>query len=186
MRITFRELQRADLSAINRWRNDEEVVRHLGANFAFIATEVDDRWYDAYLAGRDRAVRLAVVDDDAGRTVGAVYLTDIHRINRSAEFGILIGERDCWSRGVGTAATQRMLAHGFDDLNLHRIYLTVLAENARAVRLYDRLGFRREGRHVQAVFKGGTFRDVISMAMLTAEYRNGSFGAPPPDGGPAR
>jgi diamine N-acetyltransferase len=167
----FRELERGDLAALNRWRNDPEVIRHLGANFHSISPEVDARWYDAYLAGRDRAIRLAIVDTMCDRVIGSVHLTDVHRVNRSAEFSIVIGEPDYWSKGYGTEAARVMLAHAFDDLNLHRVYLTVLAENTRAVRLYERVGFAHEGRLREAVFKNGRYRDVLTMAILEPDYR---------------
>jgi RimJ/RimL family protein N-acetyltransferase len=142
----------------------------LGANFLFIDTEIDERWFDAYLARWDRAVRLAICEHTTDRLVGVAYLTDIHRINRSAELGIMIGERDVWAQGVGTAATDVLLAHGFNDLNLHRIYLTVLAENDRAIRLYEKLSFQAEGRQREAVFKDGRYRDLVMMALLRSEY----------------
>jgi RimJ/RimL family protein N-acetyltransferase len=153
------------------------VIRHLGANFHFIGPEIDARWYDTYLAGRDRSVRLAIVDAEHDRIIGCVYLTDVHRLNRSAEFSVLIGEPHCWSRGHGTKATRTMLAHAFDDLNLHRVYLTVLAENTRAVRLYERVGFTEEGRLREAVFKEGRYHDVLAMAILELEYRRRKGGA---------
>jgi diamine N-acetyltransferase len=171
MRVKLRELERADLPVINSWRNDAEVVEHLGANFLFIAPEIDARWYDGYLAARDRAVRLAILDPELDRIVGCVYLIDINRINRSAEFSIMIGDKAYWSKGYGTAATKAMLAHAFNDLNLHRIHLSVLAENLRAIRLYEKVAFRVEGRQRDAVFKKGKYWDVIQMAVLEAEYR---------------
>jgi diamine N-acetyltransferase len=167
----FRELERRDLAVLNRWRNDPEVVRHLGANFHSVSPEVDARWYDAYLAGRDRAVRLAIVDAARDRVIGSVHLTDVHRVNRSAEFSVLIGEPDYWSRGYGTEAAWVMLAHAFDDLNLHRVYLTVLAENTRAIRLYERVGFAHEGRMCEVMFKEGRYCDMLVMAILEPQYR---------------
>jgi RimJ/RimL family protein N-acetyltransferase len=177
MLVKLRELERTDLPALNSWRNDAEVVEHLGANFLYIAPEIDARWYDGYVAARDRTVRLAILDPDLDRMVGCVYLTDINRINRSAEFSILIGDKAYWSKGFGTAATKAMLAHAFDDLNLHRIYLSVLAENLRAIRLYEKVGFRVEGRQRDAVFKKGRYWDVMQMAVLKAEYREIESGA---------
>jgi RimJ/RimL family protein N-acetyltransferase len=170
----FRELERADLESLNRWRNDPKVIEHLGANFLFIGPEVDARWYEGYLNGRDRAVRLAILGPGGERPIGCVSLTDIHRINRAAEFSILIGEPDYWSRGIGTAATRAMLAHAFDDLNLHRVYLTVLADNPRAMRVYEKAGFRTEGRQREAVFKCGRYQDLVLMGLLEPEYQEQS------------
>ena len=171
MQVKLRELERSDLPVVNGWRNDPEIVDLLGANFLFIAQEIDNRWYDAYLAARDRNVRLAIVEPEQGRIIGCVYLTDIHRINRCAEFAILIGDKTYWSKGCGFEATRLILAHAFDDLNLNRIYLTVLAENTRAIRLYEKVGFRREGLQREAVFKQGRYRDVVLMAITAPEYR---------------
>jgi diamine N-acetyltransferase len=171
MALHVREIERGDLPVINRWRNDAEVVAYLGANFFFIASEIDGRWYDRYLAERDKAVRLAMMDGPDGALIGCVNLTNIHRVNRSAELSIVIGEKSYWGKGYGAAATDAILKHGFFDLNLHRIYLDVLATNDRAIRTYVKCGFREEGRHREAVYKNGRFIDVISMALLEEEFR---------------
>ena len=170
MLVRLREIERADLPVINRWRNDPEVVACLGANYAFVGREVDERWFEAYLSSRDRAVRLAITLEGADAPIGCVYLLDIHRINRSAEFAIMIGEKAHWSNGYGTHATKAALAHAFDDLNLNRVYLTVLADNPRAIRVYAKAGFRVEGRQREAVYKKCRYCDVISMAIIRTQY----------------
>jgi RimJ/RimL family protein N-acetyltransferase len=169
--IKLRELERADLADLNRWRNDADLLELLGNNFLFIAGAVDEKWYESYLAARDRNVRLAITLSDTRQYVGNVNLTGIHAVNRSAEFSILIGEKTAWGRGVGSEAANLMLRHAFGDLNLNRIYLTVLASNQRALRLYERLGFRTEGTQRQAVFKNGAFHDLVMMSLLRHEYR---------------
>ena len=168
MSIRVRELQRDDVPLVNQWRNDPRVIEHLGANFLFIGPEIDERWFDAYVAARDRAVRLTI--EAEGRAIGCVNLTNIHPINRSAEFSIMIGVPEFWSKGYGKAATIAMLDHGFRDLNLNRIHLYVLTGNARAVKMYEAVGFRSEGRLRQAVFKNGEFHDELVMSMLRSEH----------------
>ncbi len=169
-RISFREIERQDIPTINAWRNDRSIVEWLGANFLFIAQEIDDGWYDSYLRNRQEAVRLAILHPEADALVGCVNLTGIHRINRTAEYSIVIGDRRFWSRGVGEAATRRILEHAFADLNLNRVYLYVLAENDRAIRLYRKVGFRDEGTLKEAVFKGGRFHDMHLMAVCASEW----------------
>lgn len=173
--MRLRELERADVPTINRWRNDPEAVRQLGAGFHYIASEVDDSWYDDYLAHRDRAVRLIILEDD--RLVGCVNLTGIHPVNRSAEFSIWIAEPSFRFRGLGRLATLEMLRHAFEDLNLHRVWLHVLATNEPALALYRKVGLKEEGRLREAVFKGGAVLDLIVMAVLRHEFR-----AIPPQG----
>jgi len=169
--IRLRELERGDLPALNRWRNDPELLDLLGNNFLFIAGAVDEKWYESYLAVREHNVRLAITVEPGGEYVGNVNLTGIHPVNRSAEFSILIGDKTVWGKGVGREATRFMLAHAFPDRNLHRVYLSVLASNERALRLYARVGFRTEGTQRQAVFKNGTYHDLVTMAVLRHEHR---------------
>lgn len=166
--MRLRELTRGDLPTLNIWRNDPVLVAGLGAGFAFIAPEVDAAWFDAYLKQRDRNVRLAIEDDD-GRFVGCAYLLGISWIHRSAEFAIMIGDKDRWGKGLATQATQGTLRHAFDDLQLHRVWLTVNADNDRAKRLYERCGFKHEGTFRSAVFKSGEYIDVHVMAVLAHE-----------------
>jgi len=157
--IRLRELERGDLPALNRWRNDPELLDLLGNNFLFIAGAVDEKWYESYLAAREHNVRLAITVEPGGEYVGNVNLTGIHPVNRSAEFSILIGDKTVWGKGVGREATRFMLAHA------------VLASNERALRLYARVGFRTEGTQRQAVFKNGTYHDLVTMAVLRHEHR---------------
>jgi diamine N-acetyltransferase len=168
--ITLREIERGDWAQINAWRNDREVVDFLGSNFLFIAEAVDEQWYDSYLSSRDRNIRLAIVTNADDAYIGNVQLTSIHPLNRSAEFSIFIGDKRYWSHGYGREAMLKMLQHGFGDLNLNRIHLTVLDDNERAIRLYESAGFKVEGRLVQAVFKNGSYHDLIAMAALRKDF----------------
>jgi diamine N-acetyltransferase len=169
-KIRLRELDHSDLTQLNAWRNDKEIIEHLGNNFLFISGAVDEDWFQSYLRDREHAIRLAIITEDAGEYIGNVNLTSIHRINRSAEFSILIGEKRYWSRGVGAQATRLMLDHAFRDLNLNRIYLTVVRENTRALRLYKRMGFSEEGCLREAIFKDGSYRDLVAMSVLKSEF----------------
>lgn len=168
--VTLRELARSDIPLVNAWRQDRLITDPLGAPPRHISLDVDLAWFDAYLAQRASNVRCAICVDGAEIAVGLVSLTNIHPVYRSGEFHMMIGRRDLQNRGVGTAATRAMLRHGFMDLNLHRIYLTVLAANAPAVRVYEKVGFRHEGRAREAVYKNGTYEDVLLMAVLKPEF----------------
>ncbi|WP_369147895.1 GNAT family N-acetyltransferase [Burkholderia pseudomallei] len=168
-RLFLRELERTDLATLNGWRANRELVDLLGSPFRYINREVDERWFDAYLANRQRHVRLAICDMATREVIGVVYLLDIDWVNRDAEFAIQIGNPASRGRGIGTKATRLALDHAFDDLNLHRIHLTVLATNTAAISLYEKTGFRAEGLFRQAVFKEGRYVDMIAMAILATD-----------------
>jgi RimJ/RimL family protein N-acetyltransferase len=168
-RIVLRELERADLATLNAWRADRELVGLLGSPFRHVNAEVDQQWFDAYLASRHRNVRVAICDASTQALLGVAYLLDIDWVNRDAEFAIQIGDAAARGCGIGTEATRVVLDHAFDDLDLHRVHLAVLASNARAIALYEKTGFRAEGLFRQAVFKDGQRVDVIPMAILADE-----------------
>ncbi len=167
--VFLRELERSDLQKLNAWRSDRTLVGQLGAPFRHVSVEIDQRWFDGYLASRQSNVRLAVCDASTRDMLGVVYLLDIDWIHRGAEFAIQIGEPSARGRGIGTEATRLALDHAFLDLNLARIHLTVLASNSTAIALYEKAGFRAEGLFRQAAFKDGQRVDLISMAMLADE-----------------
>jgi RimJ/RimL family protein N-acetyltransferase len=166
--MVLRELSRRDIAHINRWRHDRSVIEGLAAPFRYIDVEVDEAWFDRYLAARDQQVRCAVCED-AGPICGVVSLTSIDRVHRSAEFHIMIGEPQSRGRGLGTDATREMVRHAFRDLNLHRVYLTVREGNAAARKLYEKVGFKVEGLLRDAVYKDGRFENLVMMAILESD-----------------
>ena len=169
MHYTLRELSRSDLPAMTKWRNDPDVIDQLGSPFRFIDHEVDLKWFDAYLASRMNNVRLAICEMESGKIIGATHLLGIDWINRSADFGIWIGNKESQGHGAGEFATRGILKHAFLDLHLHRIALTVVATNERAIGLYKKIGFVEEGRMRQVIFKHGKYVDMIQMAILSNE-----------------
>lgn len=168
--IHLRELSLTDVDQLNVWRNERDILDNLGANFRYIAKDVDINWYQHYLNNRDKSIRLAIIHSETNSYIGNVNLTDIQPINHSAEFSILIGNVTYRSQGIGTAATKLMIKYAFEDLNLHRIYLTVLQENIPAVKLYKKNGFKEDGILRESVFKNGKYCNMLAMSLLRHEY----------------
>ena len=166
----LRELCRDDMKIINEWRNNPEIISCLGAPYRYINPEVDNSWYDNYLKNRATAVRCAIFDEDTSKLVGIVSLVGIDHLNQSAEFHILIGSEANQGKGAGTFATKEILKHAFLNLNLHRVELTVLESNKRAIRLYEKIGFVREGTKRAAKYKNGAFVDMYIYSLLKDEY----------------
>ena len=167
----LRELRREDMVRINIWRNDSELINYLGAPFRYINLDVDYRWYDNYMQNRNNTIRCAVVEiDNEGDILGIVSLTDINSVNKSAEFHIMIGNVDNRGKGIGYFATTEILNHAFNNMNLNRIELGVLERNSRAIKLYNKVGFKNEGVKKQSVYKNGKFVDMNIMGVLKENY----------------
>lgn len=168
--VTLRELAREDIPAVNRWRQDRDLVDGLGAPARYITEEVDHAWFEDYLKRRGVDVRCAVLVEGEAEPVGLVSLTGIDPVHRRGEFHLLIGRRDLHGRGLGTEVTRQMLRHAFADLNLHRVHLSVLSSNAAAIRAYEKAGFHREGLAREAAYKRGRYEDLVEMAILSHEF----------------
>jgi RimJ/RimL family protein N-acetyltransferase len=169
--ITLREISREDLPTINRWRRDPVVADGVGAPRRFIGLDVDVRWYEDYLSRRSNEIRCAICLADSNQLVGMVSLTRIDHVHRHAEYNAVVGERGSQNRGIGTAATKAMVRHGLFDLNLHRIYVSILCENAGSIRMCEKAGFRKEGVIREGAYKNGCYHDLVLMGVLKHELQ---------------
>ncbi len=161
----LREIERKDIKTINLWRNDENIIASLGAPYRFINQEVDERWFDNYMQNRTNSIRCAIVDDKNNEIIGLISLMEIDYINRSAKLHIMIGTEG-QGKGAGTFAIKKIIEHAFNNYGLHRIELDVLSDNKRAMHVYEKCGFIREGVRRQAVYKDSEYKDMFIYSII--------------------
>lgn len=167
----LRELEKKDMKEINQWRNNPKLISMLGAPFRYINMEVDEQWYESYMRNRGNCVRCAIISEHEDKIIGLVSLTSIDYMNQRAEFHIQIGDSANYGKGAGKFAVREMLNHAFNNMNLHRIELSVLRDNERAKHLYEKCGFVYEGCKRAAVYKDGKFVDLLYYSILKEEYK---------------
>lgn len=149
-----------------RKEQDTEFSARVGCDINLI---VDEEWFDSYMNNRNTQVRCSIVDEDDA-IIGLVSLVNIDYMNQSCVFHIMIGNGENQGKGAGTYATEEMLNHAFNNLNIHRVELDVLADNMRAIHLYEKVGFIKEGTRRQCDFKNGKFVDMLMYSVLREEY----------------
>lgn len=169
-RVYLRPAERSDLTAFVAWLADADVTRHLSIRSP-ISGAMEEKWFERAVEaqGRDQYHFVICLVED-GRAIGATDLRDIDLENGLAAFGIVIGEKGEWGRGYGTEALNAICDFGFGSLRLERIELDVYADNAPAIRSYQKAGFRLEGRLRHAHFSEGRHLDVLRMALLRDEW----------------
>lgn len=172
--VRLRAIERTDIPNFVRWLNDREVTENLLINSP-LSRAMEERWFERQLeippeAGQTMAIE--VLKNDQWLHVGNTGLHEVESVNRAAEFGIFIGEKAYWNQGFGREATRLTLKHGFEDLNLNRIYLYVYETNPRAIKAYEAAGFVREGLLRQAVYKHGRYINVLLMSVLRSEWKS--------------
>lgn len=168
--VELRPLDRANLDAYTRWFRDPEVLQYLAVPLVPVTREEEEAWFERAMAD-DRGYVFSIHTLDDGRLIGNCDLHRIDRKNRCAGFGIVLGEKEYWGKGYGTDATREILRFAFDELNLHRVHLGVFEFNERGIRSYEKVGFRREGRARDALWRHGRWWDLVWMSILEDEWR---------------
>jgi RimJ/RimL family protein N-acetyltransferase len=107
---------------------------------------------------------------DADDLLGYVELDGILWAHQIGWLGIGIGEPGNWGRGYGYEALRLALDFAFHELNLYRVQLTVFEYNERAIALYEKLGFRREGVFREFVHRDGRRYDMLLYGLLRREW----------------
>lgn len=168
--IRLRELQDDDLPILTQWWNSPEFMA-LQGNLVLPhpGTEAAELFKGRSLnRGTTDGVGLCItLPDDT--LIGHTALYNYNAPARSAELMIMIGGSNV-GQGYGTMATKMIIDFGFREMGLNRVGLSVWAYNERALRTFNRAGFREEGRERQAGFHDGQFHDRIIMGLLASEY----------------
>lgn len=169
-RVMLTGIEPDDSARIAAWWSDRPVVeanipmplapQTVGdATFRLMQRHNDpDQWY------------WMIVARATGDRIGTVSLQLLDRLARVGRLGILIGRADYRGRGFGRSALSLMIRFGFNELDLQRQELNVLASNPAAIRLYERLGFQHEGVLRGAVYRDGHRIDWIQMGLLRDEW----------------
>lgn len=162
--IYLRLMTREDTDLIVAWRNSDDVRKNFIYQEPFTRQGHED-WI-RNMVEKGKVVQDIICDLASDRPLGSVYIRDIDRQHNKAEYGIFIGEAHARGRGIGTAAAKLMLRYCFAEEKLHRIYLRALAGNERAIRSYEKAGFRKEACLKDDVRIDGKYCDIVWMAAL--------------------
>lgn len=158
-----------DAEIFTNWLNDFETTDYLGRS-GNIVTLVGEKEYLNNNSMSNNAASFVIVTLDGDKMIGTLSLERIDSINRTAVLGIFIGDKDYRNNGYGTEAIRLILEYGFNYLNLHSIKLDLMSFNERALKCYQKCGFKEYGRRRQSKFIDGKYYDEIEMDILKEEF----------------
>lgn len=163
-RVVLREKKRSDIPDDYRWRSDPELADLDATQPLRIKYKDFERLAKEEISHPNPRSKRLSVDTLDGQHIGNVMFYDIDLRNGQAELGIMIGEKDYWSRGYGTETVNLLLDHMFEEYPFNRVYLHTLVWNRRAQKSFHKSGFR----DIAPVRKGG--RDFILMEIWRHEW----------------
>lgn len=158
--------------AFARWQRDSEFKRLIDSGVMQMpSAKAAQKWLEKEL--EEQSVNqhwfsIRKLDDD--QLLGDIDLYVHNWSARGAFVGLGIGEREFWGRGYGTDVMRVILRYAFTEVNLKRVMLTVFEYNPRAIRSYEKSGFRHEGRIRGALNKEGRRWDLLMMGILREEW----------------
>lgn len=166
--IELREVRAEDKEMIRSWRNRPHVARHMYTSHR-IGPEEHDLWFRGIFDDPRRRFWIVL---HRGRDVGLVNLYDIDEANRRCSWAFYLADEEVRLKGLGSFVEYRVLEHVFFEMGFNKLCCEVLATNGPVVEMHKRFGFRREGYHREHVIKDGRPENVVSMAILKAEWQS--------------
>lgn len=151
-----------------RWLHDSEVNKYLETgNYP---STIDGLVNFIESVNKKEVLFLAIHKKDDGKYIGNIKIDNINRLYGLAEYGILLGEKSEWGKGFAKEATIAVLKHCFLRLNLRKIMLGVIGENANAHNMYKKLKFQKEGCYKKHVYRDGHYIDIVRMAIFKDDF----------------
>lgn len=169
--VSLGPLVRELCSFYQKWNNDFQTTQTLAVSRP-VTLDEQIASFERFSKADSNHIFFTIYAKENDRPIGFTYLADIDHRNRTAEFGIVIGEGDCRGKGFGTETTQLVLSYAFSVLGLHNVVLKVYEFNKSAIRAYEKAGFVKCGYRRQAHFMLGRLWDVIFMECLATEFNN--------------
>jgi RimJ/RimL family protein N-acetyltransferase len=171
-RVRLTALTQNDLPTVAEWHQNSDFLRLFDALPAYPKTETAlAQWLDDTDKATD-AFLFAIRFLDSDGFIGYVELDGILWAHQVTGVSIAIGEAKHWGKGYGYEAMQLVLRFAFDELNLYRVQLTVFSYNERAIALYEKLGFQREGVYREHLQRDGRRYDMYLYGLLHSEWEN--------------
>jgi len=181
--VRLRALREEDLPALCEWWQDQRVAvfQSTGPTRPRPAEGIAEM-LRSWSRNDGADTGLSVTTAVSGELVGHAALYGVSVKDRCATLAVIIGPKH-HDRGYGTDAVRVLLRYGFAELGLHRIELSVIGYNLRAIAVYRKAGFVEEGRRRSSIFRSGAWHDEVRMAVLDSEWQSSQpVGGPGPRG----
>ena len=170
--VNLKEIDSSDLPKMLVWRNKKENTKWF-FNQDEITNEKQEEWYNLYL--EDKSDNMFIIETKDGIPIGTIGIKNIDKQNKQAELGrMLIGEKEYLDKGYAVEATKTLVKYCFEKMNLNRIYLEVFEHNVKAINMYKKVGFKKEGSLRQAIFANAKWFNITLMSILKNEFERTS------------
>lgn len=166
--VSLAPLDSTDMGWVREGRNDHNVWKWCRQH-NFISDAEQIRWFNRQ--SEDPTIKMWKIvcqSDEKKAPIGVCGLTSIDYVNRRGEFSLWI-KPALQGRGLGKVALSLLLEHGFSNFGLNLIWGESFAGN-QAIRMFEALGFKRDGLRRAFYFRDGRFIDAHLYSILAEEF----------------
>ena len=167
-KIILRSYQEKDIPTIHRWMNDPETTKWMGRNYRKIRPieELTERVKNLISNPPDDGIFFVIVDPETNKYLGALDLTSIDWYDSNGVLSIVIADKENRCKGLAQEALSLLINYAFKERGLHKIELRVNDKNIGAIKCYEKVGFREEGRLKDHTVVDEEYCDMILMGIV--------------------
>lgn len=168
--VKLREYRKEDIPMVLNYINDSEIKKYLTPGIPYPYTLEDEyKWFESQTANSNTTYNFAIESLEDGKYIGGCGINSVDWKNSIVVVGIFIGEKNYWGKGYGTDALRVLINFIFNQMNIRKVTLNVYSFNHRAIKSYEKIGFKTEGVLRKQIFKNGEFHDEIIMGLFKEE-----------------
>ena len=168
--LRLRKLEEKDAEGMLEWMKDPDINK----SFRFSTNNKDLQDVLCFIRAAEtlpaegKSIHYAIADKN-DEYLGTISLKNINLTDKNAEYAISL-RAEAQGKGIAAQATKLLLKKAFEDYNLERVYLNVLADNIKAIKLYEKTGFVYEGEFRKCLFLRGGYKNLKWYSILRDEY----------------
>lgn len=168
-KVGFRAYAKEDTKLAHEYISDADVKRNLTPDIPYpITLHEEEMWIENQSAFKTE-YSFAIEILQSGEYIGGCGVNKVDWKNSIAEIGIFLGKK-FWGKGYGSDGMNLLIKFVFEQMNINKVKLNVYSFNKRAIRCYEKLGFKLEGVLRQELFRDGQYHDIHIMGILKDEY----------------
>lgn len=168
-KVRFRAYGKEDTKLAHEYINDEDVKKNLIVGIPYPVTlHEEEKWIESQSAFKTE-YSFAIEILESGEYIGGCGVNKVDWKNSVAEIGIFVAKK-FWGKGYGTDAMKLLVKFVFEQININKVKLNVYSFNKRAIKCYEKSGFKLEGVLRREMFRDGKYHDIHVMGILKDEY----------------
>lgn len=172
-KVLLRAIEKEDMEFLREMINDEEMEQNV-VGWSFPVSKYEqEKWFESQIINKNN---LRFIIEFEGKRIGLVTITNIDWKNRKACHGIKLYGNDVKRKGLGTDTVKTIMKYAFEELQINKLYSTILENNEASLKLYEKCGWDQEGVLKKSIYKNNKYINEIVIGILKEKYEDEKIG----------